>query len=123
MDEKFFYIGQTVWVITTWGTIDECIINSEQNCDNYYSLKVKSGGNYYQLPKNIFSSYREAILEKAKRSKEKKEKYKFEINNLKDLFEFMLSNMQGHETSDYEAVYASKERILELTGIDLDKED
>lgn len=125
MNEKFFNIGQTVYCINAWGTIDECIIldYDDRVSTPYYKLQIINGGWYTQIVKNIFNSYGEAIREKMKRSKEIKEKYKSKINNLKDLFDFMLSNMSGHETSDCEAICAAKERIKELTGIDLDKED
>lgn len=124
MSEKIFVNEQTVWVLNPWGTIDECeVLEIPQWNTDYYKLQVKDGGWYTQSPKNIFATYREAIIEKYKRSKSEKDKLKSQINNLKDLFDFMLSHMQGHETSYPEAIYAAKEKIFELTGIDIDEEE
>lgn len=126
MTEKIFDLGQVVWCINPWGTIDQCIIfgtPTPQYNISYYKLKIKDGGEYCQMPENIFNSYKEAIIEKAKRSKKIKNEYKTKINNLKELFDFMICHMSGHETSDCEAICAAKERIKELTGIDLEEDN
>lgn len=123
MSEKNFVKNQTVWVLNPWGSIDECqVLETPQWNADYYKLQVKNGGWYTQSQKNIFATLREAVTEKYARSKEKRDNFKSKINNLKDLFDFMISQMSGHETSDIEAILASKERIFELTGIDIDEE-
>ena len=61
MNKKNFDIGQVVWCINAWGYIDECIVFesplSTQYNINYYKLKIKDGGEYCQMPENIFNSY------------------------------------------------------------------
>lgn len=124
MNEKFFNIGQTVYCINSWGTIDECTVldYDDRVSTPYYRLQIIEGGWYTQVSHNIFPNYKEALIEKIRRSKDNVEKYKSQINNLKELFDFMICHMSGHETSDCDAIYASKERILELTGIDLNND-
>lgn len=121
---KEFFEDQKVWCINAWGTIDECTIldyiDLHGSNNSYYKVQLIDGGWYNALSGDIFKSYGEALKEKLRRSINKKNNYKSEINNLKELFSFMLCHMQScQDNTDYDACVAAKEKFLELTGIDL----
>jgi len=123
MLHKEFNINEEVWCFNAWGTIDEGIISEirlTQSDLKYYKIQLTSGGSYYAVPMDMFKSYGAALHEKARRSKEKTNKYKTDIKTLKDLLNFCICHMHSEEYTDYEAIQAVKEWSKEILSIDLE---
>ena len=124
MDNNFLNIGQKVWCINMWGTIDEGIISevyTTQSDLKYYKIQLFSGGVYNSVPEDIFTSRVNALHEKARRSRKKVDEYKINIKTLKDLLEFCICQM-NNDNINYEAIQTVKEWSKDILSIDLDEE-
>lgn len=123
MLHKEFNINEKVWCFNAWGAIDEGTISeirTTQSDLKYYKIQLTSGGFYNAVPMDIFKSYGDALHEKARRSKEKVNKYKTDIKTLKDLLNFCICYMHNEEYTDYEAIQTVKEWSHEFLSINLE---
>lgn len=135
-----FEVGDTVYFQEHWsknlveGTITKLFPSDFSTegirCNNCYFVNqdgVRIGkmvGEVGAFAGEYFSSV-ERLLEYIKqRDRARVNKMKDSIKNLNDLLAFPLDHcFCGEEYTDYDAIKAYKERVFELTGTDLDKEE
>lgn len=119
-----FNVNDTVYCIDSLGQITEGKIQnirkitSEFNPVIYYVVHTNIG-EFTCLELDTFKTYDTAKAEMANRSENKRKEYERHINNLPQLFSFMLRHMHCEEYTNYEAIQASRNKIKELIGIEI----
>ena len=117
-------IKDTVWFIDCFDNLGSGVIIKAVTKDfsgetiTIYTIKGDIG-EVNILEDDVFLTEKDASLEKISRSKRKVKEYKKGIKSLRDLLSFMLANLY-YEDCDYEVITASKEKIKEIVGIELE---
>lgn len=116
-----YNINDEVWFIDCWDNIDKGkILTTGKTFGDVIVYTIQSYlGEVNIIEDDIFLTEKDAKAEKEKRFEIAKEDYKKRINTLEDLLRFMLTNMYCEER-DYEAIAASKEKIKEITGLEME---
>lgn len=130
---KKFEIGQKVWFLEYWSKMPKCatIVSFETiEPDKVYKFERKvaklhwdDGGTNSMLVYDLYSTKEELLITEKEKSRKRIEKFKEEINDVKDLIQFMFDNVVStgaEEYADWDARTAVIERSKELLNIDLE---
>lgn len=130
---KKFEIGQKVWFLEYWSKMPKCatIVSFETiEPDKVYKFERKvaklhwiDGGTNSMLVDDLYSTKEELLCAEKEKSRKRIEKFKEEINDVKDLIQFMFDNVVStgaEEYADWDARTAVIERSKELLNIDLE---
>lgn len=134
INTNYTKIGQEVYCVSRVG-IEKCELASFGNENNNGYIKIHHSsvvdyngneicsayGESYARESDLFFTLKEAVAFVKKTESDRFNEYKSSIKNLKDLLEFPINNSfsDGDGCQDGLIVKAYKERIFELTGIEI----